>query len=185
MEMHYLTYVFIPNNTDIEKSVAKALRPFGDALKVKPWKCYLNFDEIARMAKHYGVRKTNVSNLAGRMKDWNGGAGGVDENGLFCIHTFNPNAKWDWYVIGGRFDNIICGNMLGARTLVKHPKLADILPYDFVTPDGKWHAVETFVRTSWPHGHFVQISPERWLRKFKTALRTFANYRVVCVDRHS
>lgn len=182
--MHYLTYVIIGKNTDIEEAVAEAMQPFDEELEVKPWKRYLDAGEIAAMAKHYRVRKTSIRKLAGCMEDWCGGKGGVDAKGLFVIHTYNPNGKWDWYEIGGRWNGFMPGNVMLARTLLKSPRLAKLLPHDFLTPDGKWHAKERYLSTSWPVGHFVQKTQRRWLEEFKLALANWPCHRVVCVDRH-
>ena len=185
MNMHYLTYVFIPTDADVDDAVAAALRPFSAEIEVKPWKRHLDSVEIAQMAKFYGIPKANAITFAGHMKDWNGGKGDVDADGLFVIHTFNPDGKWDWYEIGGRWNRIIPENVQGARLLLKHPKFAGILPHDFLTPDGKWHEVETFVPTAAMGGRFDRIDQKTWLKNFKAALHAYADYRVVSVDRHS
>ena len=40
--------------------------------------------------------------------DWNGNRYRKDENGVWCEYsTYNPNSKWDWYVIGGRWGGLI------------------------------------------------------------------------------
>src|SRR2546425_715229 len=131
MNMHYLTFVFIPKDADVEEGVAEALRPFSGDFPVKPWKCYLDAEEIAQMAKHYGVRKTSVQKLTGCMENWNGGTGGVDKKGLFAIHTYNPDARWDWYEIGSR-PRVLPGNAMIARSLHRSRRLNDFLPHDFL-----------------------------------------------------
>ena len=136
------------------------------------------------MAKHNGIRKTSLQKLAGCVRDWSGGTGGVDRLGLFAIHAFNPEGKWDWYEIGGRWDGFLPGNAMGAQTLLKSKNLAKLLPHDFLTPDGEWHEVETFVRAGWLGGHFERTNEKKWLSEFQEALRTYAKYSVVCVDRH-
>src|SRR5437870_980458 len=110
--MHYLTYVFIPKNTDITDAVTDALRPFGDEFEVKPWKRHLSQGEIVAMAKCYGLPGTALKELAAHMENWNGGRGGVDAKGLFAVLTHNPNAKWDWYEIGGRWRGRLRGDVI-------------------------------------------------------------------------
>lgn len=59
----------------------------------------------------------------------------VDEDGNI-ITTYNPDSKWDWYEIGGRWSGTI-----GSRNEMK---VSDVnvdeisTPYAFVTPSGEW-----------------------------------------------
>ncbi len=185
MHMHYLTYVFIPKDTDIEEGVAEALRPFGEEFEVRPWKRYLVEGEMAAMAKHYKLRRTALHKLAERMEDWTGGTGGVDRGGLYTLLTSNPDAKWDWYEVGGRWSPGWSRNVIFARSLLHSPKLKKLLPHDFLTPDGAWHARARYVSTGWLEGHMVHTSERKWLDEFKLALATYPHHRVVSVDRHS
>lgn len=184
MNMHYLTYVFIPNDADADEAVATALQPFSEEIEVKPWKRYLDSEEIARMAKCYGVPKTSSRKLAGYMEAWNGGLGGVDERGLFAIHSYNPQAKWDWYEIGGRWQGTLPNNEASATSLLESPKLKEILPHDFLTPDGKWHQKATFIPQGFFGGRFRKKSDAKWLEELTSALTTYVDYRIVCVDIH-
>lgn len=181
--MHYLTYVFIPPEGDIGAAVAHALRPFSDDFESRPWKQYLRPGEIAAMAKVLGLRRTAVRQLAARMREWNWCEGAVDERGLFAIRTGNPDAQFDWYEIGGRYDQAIPGNAAAARALLRS-KSPPRLPHDFLTPDGIWHRRNRFVPGDWRRGHIVHMSESRWRAAFTVALRTFPAHRVVCVDRH-
>jgi hypothetical protein len=37
-------------------------------------------------------------------EDWNDSAWKKDTNGIWCeFSTYNPNSKWDWYLLGGRW----------------------------------------------------------------------------------
>ena len=65
----------------------------------------------------------------------------IDEEGNL-YSTYNPNSKWDWYVVGGRWRG---------KLINKNGKLTDedyvselVFPDDFSTfavllPDGSWH----------------------------------------------
>lgn len=72
------------------------------------------------------------------------------------MSTYNPQSKWDWYRVGGRFDGRITGNEQqsenGFNFDAKHETLANnsvpvsellqsvepFIPYALVTPDGEW-----------------------------------------------
>ena len=44
-----------------------------------------------------------VQGILDKMDDWHGTEGGVDEKGIYCLETYNPKSKWDWYSVGGRW----------------------------------------------------------------------------------
>lgn len=50
---------------------------------------------------------------------------------------YNPNSKWDWYEIGGRWHNALIENDV---CRVGDLKDKSFVTYAVVTPDGKWHA---------------------------------------------
>src|SRR5207244_2457154 len=61
--MHYLTYVIIGKNTNIEEAVAQAMEPFSEHRTVAPWQRRISADEIAVMAKSYRVRRNALHKL--------------------------------------------------------------------------------------------------------------------------
>ena len=72
-----------------------------------------------------------------------------DEENL--LSTYNPDAKWDWYSIGGRWSGFLCtkekddeGNPIRVnQALFKdidwdYMFENDIIPFNYVTEDGAW-----------------------------------------------
>lgn len=77
--------------------------------------------------------------------------------------TYNPNGKWDWWSLGGRWDRMVNddfskanpydishthqleGNVSTPRFLIDH----HIIPYAIVTPDGHWHEEEDWKGWEW------------------------------------
>lgn len=57
------------------------------------------------------------------------------------LSTYNPNSKWDWYTIGGRWNNYL--KTLSVETTnedyASEIDWKDIIPFAFVTPIGEWH----------------------------------------------
>lgn len=55
------------------------------------------------------------------------------------ITTYNPKAKWDWWIAGGRYEGVVGGavdpNVAPVTVLLEQ----NIVPFAVVTPDGKWH----------------------------------------------
>lgn len=68
----------------------------------------------------------------------------IQEDGS-VYDTYNPNSKWDWYYVGGRWSCGVISKDDGEvdSELVKNLDLVamkDFCTYAVVTPDGKWHA---------------------------------------------
>lgn len=79
-----------------------ALAPFDEERKTPERREYLGDEDVARMSEHY--KTTDKTVLAKKMYDWMGERGGVDQKGrLYRMTTYNRNAKWDWYEVGGRW----------------------------------------------------------------------------------
>lgn len=69
--------------------------------------------------------------------------------------TYNPKSKWDWWVIGGRWDAAITGGESKAKSVYDdeahtiEPNVTSVerllgwkddeMPFAIVTPDGEWH----------------------------------------------
>lgn len=194
--MHSCIYVLINGEQDyIESSVDAALEPFDEALEVPPYKDRLSHSSIRFMAEQYKIAATDLHALAGKMSDWRGVPGGVDELGLFAICTSNPDGKWDWYEIGGRWNGFIKGkkrpnkdlirnNCIVASTLLKSPDFCKRLPAAIVTPSGEWVAHTSVITTS--SGWYVRETPEKvWCNRVRSILEAFPRHRVVCVDAHN
>jgi hypothetical protein len=111
------------------------------------------------------------------------------------ISTYNPDSKWDWYRVGGRWDGWITGNEqsseggfnFGARhetlannTATTEQALAgDKIPHALITPDGNWHERG---RMGW----WANLLTENdgWDSDAKAILARYPGHRVVIVDAH-
>jgi hypothetical protein len=53
--------------------------------------------------------------------------------------TYNPNSKWDWYSVGGRWSGFLPNkkNHATVKELLESPT-KDWTPYALVTPEGRW-----------------------------------------------
>ena len=61
------------------------------------------------------------------------------------ISTYNPESKWDWFVIGGRWDGwindcdtsseAVSDNIATTEAVLERNKI----PHAIITPDGQWH----------------------------------------------
>lgn len=185
--MHYCTFVIIGQDGDPDTLVAQVLAPFDEAREVAPYRKYLESYEIARMAKHYKLDQHNLHALAERLADWVGWPGGVDRRGLFYTTTLNPDGRWDWYEIGGRWNGYMKGakrNVIRTRALRKSPHLKHHLPCYVVTPGGAWLEHERFFPDGFCSGRIDRKPDDQWLREVTEALEQNPDCRVVCVDIH-
>src|SRR5262245_7463536 len=55
------------------------------------------------MAEHSGIPPTDLHQLASKMKDWEKEDGIVSDGRLARISTRNPNGRFDFYEVGGRW----------------------------------------------------------------------------------
>lgn len=108
------------------------LEPFDEGLEVTPHKDYLSKESVKSMKAHYKV-KTLVGLLI-HMKDWSGCKGGIDGKGLYQLSRDNPNSKWDWYQLGGRWSGYFTlkkdriGKLGDHRAKQFDPTLPDLPP---------------------------------------------------------
>ena len=194
--MHSCIYVLITGSEqDTEALVGTALDPFNEAHEVPPYKDHFSQSCVRFMAEHYKIPAIDLQKLAGKMPDWRGVQGGVDELGLFAICTSNPDGKWDWYEIGGRWDGFIKGrtrpstdiirnNTIRASTLLKSQNFAKRIPAGIVTPTGQW--VERTLLITTNSGWYLRETREDvWCNQVRRILKAFPSYRVVCVDAHN
>lgn len=113
-----------------------------------------------------------------------------DEN----LGAANPQGRWDWYVIGGRFDGYIVGtgsdndayvdrpdeNTLLAARLVEAEHLRGHLPYALLTPHGEWFEGETVMTKPGDS----RRDNATWYEQVREILNGHLDCRVVCVDAH-
>ena len=196
--MHSCVYVIIGKTGDIETLVATAMQPFNEDLAVDRYKLHLSASTVVAMARHYNLRETDRKSLAKKIRDWVGCPGGEDELGLFALCSHNPDGKFDWYEIGGRFNGCVLGkhrprpfatspsldaNLIAVSDLLRMRDFNKRLPVAVVTPHGEWIERSKFVENT--TGWFLREQPLRdWQRIVRRVLRTFVDHRVVCVDSH-
>lgn len=95
---HFTVLVIGPN-------VEGQLNPFNENMEVDEYdRGPVGEDELERFAKYYADGRDVHALYAEHGVDWNGGRWRVAEDGKFHDYsTYNPNSKWDWYKLGGRW----------------------------------------------------------------------------------
>jgi len=97
---HYAVLVIHKEDQDIEELLA----PYSEHLEVEPYLKYTVDEAIAYIKEHYVTYNDYLKEYTDRqLIDWFAENKGllIKQGGLYS--TYNPNSKWDWYQIGGRF----------------------------------------------------------------------------------
>lgn len=93
----------------------------------------------------------------------------VDEDGNL-LSTYNPKSKWDWYTIGGRWDDelkLVSGELVN-EAYVSEIDWRDNIPFAFITPDGEWHEKGNM-------GWWACVSNEKKKNDWETEFKDFIN----------
>lgn len=119
----------------------------------------------------------------------------VDEENECLLSTYNPDSKWDWYVIGGRWDGylpLIDPNSEGNKVFVNTAVASDIdwdymlkndhIPFCYVTEDGEWCE---FAKMGYWAITTDEKDPNDWNNEFKTYIKSLnKDCLVTAVDFH-
>lgn len=203
---HYFVGVVIPDDLpeeSIENYIETVMEPYNENNDVAPYKVFQSDEDNLRMANFYGKQKQisiqKLEDLVPHMKDWTGREGGIEDGRLYHWSTYNPNSKWDWYSIGGRWDGRIQGHpaesMDGGFNFgenhhrLEHniAKLSDIIndderrPFAFVTPVGNWVERGTM---GWWGIVTDEAQPEDWEKQVKAITDAYGHCKVVGLDCH-
>ena len=115
---HYAVLVIHKEDQDIEELLA----PYSVHLKVEPYLKYTVDEAIAYIKEHYVPYNDYLKDYADRhLIDWFAENYGllIKQGGLYS--TYNPNSKWDWYSIGGRFDGDLDLTDEGIEEAINYP----------------------------------------------------------------
>ena len=91
----------------------------------------------------------------------------LDDKGN-AISTYNPNSKWDWYRIGGRWN----GDILHAGSYDTNQAPKKVLtqiktPYCFIDLNGEWHERGTM---GWWGMSLGEMDRDAWEKEFREYL---------------
>lgn len=108
----------------------------------------------------------------------------IDENGNI-YSTYNPNSKWDWYIIGGRWTGGLVtkeGRETNSDYISEIDWNKTDIPFAFITPNGIWHERGEM-------GWWAIVTNEKeqdgWEAEFKKAIEKLDNdVLVTLVDCH-
>jgi len=157
----------------IDLSMKKLERPlsrFDINFKVKPYRVYLEKDELQKMIKNYKEKNLNI--LAKRMEDWNANKGGVDEKGLYYETNQNPNGKFDYWTI---YD------IIPVDKFVSSLDKSELVPQVILQPDCTIIESKHFFY-SVSEGNVKNFNS--WVNKIKNILSKYPNSMIALIDCH-
>lgn len=100
---HFTVTVVVPKDrVGKEDYLDRVLAPYDENMEVPAVKTYLDDDDLKDMAEYYKLDVNDLDALAAKLESWSG-PGGRDEQGLYSLSTRNPESKWDWWEVGGRW----------------------------------------------------------------------------------
>ena len=204
---HYTVAIIIPPEEadNVEGFVLKQMQPYDESIEVAPYVCYSLeqatadiADTIRRLELIIGRKEPfyDLDKCRASLEELRCMTPGQKYEDHCRLHDsfnakgepmsrYNPASKWDWYVVGGRWDGWLndvetdkqgyIDNMSTTEEAVAREKV----PHAIITPDGIWHERG---RMGW--WAILATENEDWDHE---ALRLFARYpdhQIVLVDAH-
>ena len=112
---HYAVLVIHNENQNIEKLLA----PYSENLQVEPYLKYKHDDALKALRDEYGYEEEEIDDalLESFVKEYSSYS--LKDGDVYT--TYNPNSKWDWYSIGGRFDGELELTDNGIEEAINYP----------------------------------------------------------------
>ena len=149
---HFVLAVF----TDGTKTVEELLKPYDENMEVEPYigetKAEI-IEEAKEMKNNCLKQQAEGKRLNTLMKEYINAV--TDEQLYQCkiyddeiydtegnrTTTYNPNSKWDWYEIGGRWKNELttkCGHLCDSAKVSEVIFYKDFSSFAVLLPNGEW-----------------------------------------------
>ena len=170
---HFTVLIAVDRAADTDGAIAAKLAPYDEGRDVAPRAEPMSDEDVRRMAEHYKVDATPEA-LLPHMKDWHGRDGMIRDGKLCGVTQYNPDSKWDWYKVGGRWDGDIRHNRQPAENV-------DYRPFAFIDRHGFWHQRG---RMGWWGIVTGEQDADAWAEQVKALIADSAGHDLVLVDCH-
>ena len=124
-----------------ESEISELLEQFDEGQEVDEYFSELDADSRARLAEEYNIDVTDNEAVCHKVRDWTNSPGVIQDGKVGYMTTYNPDSKWDWYEIGGRWRGEVPGNQCVAEDVKTY--FTDYTPAVLVDADG-WHASKNY-----------------------------------------
>jgi hypothetical protein len=140
-------------------------------------------------------REAFVKNFEENHPDYNKPSPDCEEchgTGTYKSH-YNPESKWDWWVIGGRWGGALYDensesesedhedNMILIQEMLDRPRENIFFPRAIITPDGKWHQKG---RMGWFGMSSDDKEQNKWEDEVMALYEQYPNNMMVLLDLH-
>lgn len=180
---HFTVGVLIPGDTaptEVENAVGQLLAPFDENIDMEPYPVEIVGEKLAQMQDYYHT--TDLGQLAAKMPEWNSCDGKVEGGTLYAMSTYNPQSKWDWWVIGGRWSDTVPGNVCKVRELPEgFDCYALVAPGNPEHPEPFWHEKG---QMGWFGMSYNEKGADNWDAERAEVLSAFPGHLLVVVDCH-
>jgi hypothetical protein len=203
---HFIVAVVVPPRIrNIDSFIARQMEPFDENTDVEPYvawsvdqaqqelKSTIHRLELIQFRREKGYDLERIADSLAKLRGTT--AELYYQQRLHCYETFNdrgeplttynPDSKWDWYVIGGRWDGWIhdrvnTSERLEDNTVTTEEAVArNKIPHAIITPDGQWHERG---RMGWWASLLTEN--EHWDEEAKAIFARYPGHQVVIVDAH-
>ncbi len=204
---HFTVGIIVPSHElpNIESFIADQLAPYDENEEVEPYVSYsveeaqadltrdiARFERIIeRQDPDYNLEKCRdhleklrVTTPEEKYRDYIEYHKHFDADGE-PISTYNPDSKWDWYVIGGRWDGWINGRETSGETVNDNLATTEAvlergrIPHAIITPDGEWHEAG---QMGW--WGIMLTENDDYLSEAKLLLSQYPGHHIIILDAH-
>lgn len=155
MNMHFNVAVL----TEEGQTIMDLLEPYSENKEVEPYVVKLKDDylkEIEEYCKENEQYRKEIHGLSDleKIEDWTGYHHFDDEGNP--LTTINPIATWDYYEIGGRWEEMLLtkeGKKVNSCMIEELMDLDSLKTCAVVTPDGEWHESNGYYDEQWSYSY--------------------------------
>lgn len=130
------------NRIILEELVAEALEPFDEGKWVPSYvaktaeELEIEYKQLLEKIEkgESNVSKYDVITIWDYAEYRYGKVLDINDGNLYS--NYNPNSKWDWYQIGGRWSDVVSGNIVQVKDI---DEALDENIYAVLDKNGKWH----------------------------------------------
>ena len=177
-----------------DQDVDELLAPYDESIRVAPYISRTKEEVIKYARENYPSFKDKTDE---ECYEYYSDGEETDEDGNI-ISTYNPNSKWDWYVVGGRWSNMLKavgretdenGNTIFTDRYVNEARISDIDfspdPEEYARAIREWEVIVEGDEQKPRDDFFSLYKPEYYLRyygtkeKYAETMASFTTYAVV------
>lgn len=139
-----------------KQNIEELLAPYSENLEVEPYLKYKH-DDALKMLRDEGYEDEEIDDAL--LESFVGEYSSYSLKDGDVYTTYNPNSKWDWYSIGGRFDGeleLTDEGIDAAINYSRNPQWLKDLPRNEQVEYVKWSSVTPLKYVKW----FVPLSEE-------------------------